>query len=169
MTYDEAQNVLFMCNSYSRLPRLLQMFFDHELPYEDCYRLLGEFWTMCDNIGIYKKAVRSWLTFGLPASTRHEMMTDEENAALAALPEVVTIYRGCAWANRNGLSWTLDKNIAAGFPFLNRYRVKEPILITARIRRDRIVALKLDRKEQEVICINPKRIAVEPLAESKAA
>lgn len=89
------------------------------------------------------------------------MMTGEERAALARLPAVVTVYRGCYANNKRGFSWSLDPAIAATFPTLNRYRqVGQPLLIRATVERDAILALKLDREEQEVIAERPKIVAI---------
>lgn len=69
--------------------------------------------------------------------------------------------------NQDGLSWTLNREIAISFPFLNRYRTDQPMLLTATVSRDRIAALKLDRDEQEVIVIDlaPSCWTVEYLTE----
>lgn len=169
MTYEQAEKALVWQCSYGRLPRILRMFENNELAYEDCLRLLGENWSGFDNVSEYRRELHYWLTLYGSGHNIPEMMTDDERAALAALPKIVTVYRGCGQKNRNGICWTLDKDIAAGFPFLNRYEAKNPVLITARIRRERIIALKLDREEQEVICFNPKRIAVENIVAVEAA
>lgn len=94
------------------------------------------------------------------------MMCAEERAALAALPECITVYRGCYAVNRAGLSWTTDRALAAGFPALARYRrrVERPLLRTGIVRRDRAV-LKLDREEQEVVAHYVSIVAEEELAE----
>lgn len=63
----------------------------------------------------------------------------------------------------DGLSWSLDREIASKFPFLNRYRVAKPVLITATVSKSKILALKLDRGEREVITLVPKRVSVEQL------
>lgn len=88
-------------------------------------------------------------------------MTEAELAALANLPEEVTIFRGCYARNKRGLSWSLDATEAAKFPFYNRYRqLGQPLLIRGKVRRDSILALKLDREELEVIAERPKIEAI---------
>ncbi len=82
-----------------------------------------------------------------------QMMTETEILALAKLPEIVTVYRGADFQrNVFGLSWSLDQSIARQFPTLfNRYLAREPVLITAKVRRHKIIAYKRNRKESEVI------------------
>jgi hypothetical protein len=102
------------------------------------------------------------------------MMTYEERDQLEALPDVVTIYRGCYQNNKHGLSWSLSKEIAEKFPLLNRYwrPTEQPYLVTAKVNKDDIIALKNDRGESEVITYRPKhfstrRIKQRPLIEPK--
>ena len=40
------------------------------------------------------------------------------------------------------------------FPLLSRYLAKSPVLVTATIPRESIIALKLGRREQEVIALH---------------
>lgn len=55
--------------------------------------------------------------------------------------------------NRDGLSWTLCREVACRFPTLHRYKreVDVPLLLTGAAERASVV-LKLDRGEREVIC-----------------
>ena len=80
------------------------------------------------------------------------MMGSKEMRALRALPEIITIYRGCYPNNRSGLSWSTDKEIAAGFTLQNRYQqLGQPrLLLESRIKRGHAV-LMLERNEQEII------------------
>jgi hypothetical protein len=83
------------------------------------------------------------------------MMDPEERAALALLPDRLTIYRGCYPVNRPGRSWFLNREIATQIPYKHRYRGPSllghsPILRTGTVARSRAV-LKLDRKEGEII------------------
>ena len=68
------------------------------------------------------------------------------------MPEVITIYRGCYPNNQSGLSWSTDKEIAAGFTLQNRYQQpgQPRLLLEARIRREHAILL-LERNEQEII------------------
>lgn len=72
-----------------------------------------------------------------------------------------TVYRGCYKDNKWGLSWTLSRELAKGFPMLWRYRQngQQPLLVTARARKENVIALKTDRGESEVITWRPKHIS----------
>ncbi len=147
MTLDEALEAVRFCNSYSRLPAIIDCH-DCGLSQRDTLVLLGECWSICDNVSSYAEDLDEIL----PARTSPDMMTDGERTALAALPARVTVYRGAdARVNERGFCWSLDRTIAERFPFLNRYRASNPVLVTAVVARPRIIALKLCRNEAEVI------------------
>ena len=141
-------------DSYTRIPLLLS--WERKVPRRLFLRLLGEVWTECDNIEHPKYFKRVWAL--LPDHPCWSMMSLHEREALKALPETVVVYRGAdEGAGEYGPSWSLDRRVAAAFPFLDRYRAAVPLLLTGSVRRSRIIALKLDRAESEVIS---KRVIV---------
>jgi hypothetical protein len=145
---DAREKVGLYCNSFTRLATIIKLG-RRRLCRADLLTLLGEHWPDCDHNG---RIGGELLRIILPETTAPEMMTEAERAALAALPETVTIYRGAdRGVNEAGLCWSLDRTIAARFPFYWRYYAKHPVLVTATVARERIVAVKLDRKEAEVI------------------
>jgi hypothetical protein len=81
------------------------------------------------------------------------MMTDDENAAYDALSEVVTIYRGCdvQSASSPGICWSVNKDVANLHPFLRRFEAKKPTVLTAYVPKHWILAVKLQRQEEEII------------------
>ena len=141
-------------NSYSRMPNLIDAIPDRTQP-ADFWKLwfstLGYEWSCCDNIGASVKTLVR--VFKAKRDFWKYMMTPEAAATLAGLPDPVVAYRGCGPSNKFGLSWSLSAEVASRFPFLDRYRQTAPRLITARIPRDRIVAVILDRGERELIAL----------------
>lgn len=101
-TYDEARGHLTYCDSYSRLPTLLEM--SWLLDDTDFFRILGEEWSGFDNLGHYADELWDtpfmWWDHNGPIK---KMMTQEELDAYNALPDVVTVYRGCYKINKWGL------------------------------------------------------------------
>jgi hypothetical protein len=97
-----------------------------------------------------------------------QMMTDAEQARYRQLPELVTIYRGCGPDNVRGACWTLSRSVAETFPTLNRYRVAKPLLVTAWVKKADIVAVKLDREEDEIITFFPRIVSKRKLQEMAA-
>lgn len=62
------------------------------------------------------------------------------------------------------MSWSLDKDVAARFPFLNRYKVDDPALFIAEVMKEDIFALKGDRQEVEAIILKAKIVEIAPLS-----
>jgi hypothetical protein len=158
ITYQQGLDTLRSKDSYSRLPTILDM---HRSMRETVWlKLLGDSWTSCDNISIHAEYLRAILSGKFNA---RPMMTSSEWRHLNALPETVTIFRGCGSHNLSGLSWTTERTIAEKFPFLNRYRVRDPQLIIATVAKRDIVAFKNDRDESEVIALRPEVESIESL------
>ncbi|MED5547400.1 MAG: hypothetical protein VYD90_19380 [Pseudomonadota bacterium] len=160
MELDDARSMMFRgCNSYDRLPALIDI--SPLMDSREWLLVLGEIWENCDNISncmeyLFESTPFAELTKN-PLAWRDHMMTVDERAALAKLPQHVTIYRGCFEHNKDGLSWTINRHVAASFPFLHRYRSRgAPMLIKASIPRDHILAFKNDRGEEEVIAWRPE-------------
>jgi hypothetical protein len=148
---DEVHTWLCHFGSSGMLPALLDIADD--ILSEHWLVLLGELWVSFDNIGLHGYDLFWAIHERVPDmdSVIRELMNDEERMAFEALPEQITIYRGCGPKNIFGFSWSLDRKIAAKFPFSSRYRTEEPKLLTATISKYRAAALKLARREQEVI------------------
>ena len=91
-------------------------------------------------------------------------MTAKERKVYAALPDKVTVYRGCYKDNKWGLSWSLDRDVAAKFPRLHRYKQDgQPILVRAIADKAYIAAVKLDREESEIITSRPRHVSTSHL------
>ena len=113
---------LKFCNSYSRMGAVIGLY--GTMPPEQWWRVLGCEWTSCDNIASYTE----WLKpkCRLSSRLRLNMMNRDQRAAYDALPDSSTIYKGCCQNNRYCMSWTLDRDVAADFPTLNRSAKTNP-------------------------------------------
>lgn len=145
-------------HSYSRMDKLAALFF--QMSVRDWHVVLGEEWNCCDNISSYRLLLRRLLPQKGPVAG---MMTREERAVYDALPERLTIYRGCGPSNVVGVSWSLAREAAAKFPLLDSYREPHPLLITGTVSRERVLALKFGRGGDEVITFGARRVGVESL------
>ncbi|MCR5872284.1 MULTISPECIES: hypothetical protein [unclassified Sphingomonas] len=165
MTLAQGREHVRFANSYNRLGMVIEIAWRMEDG--DWMTLLGEEWTTCDNIGLLSDDLLD-TPFGdtrdEPGLWRNEMMTAEERAAFEALPDQLTVYRGCYRNNKWGLSWSLERDQAERFPFLHRYQQDDQaLLVRATIAKSDMVALKGDRREAEVICWRPKHISTSKL------
>lgn len=149
ISINDARAVLGWCGSFETA-RALELL-SKRMHRDDRWPLFGEHWTRCDD-GVFILRFLEW-QFSTAALGRFALaMNDTERTTLAALPETFPVWRGCYAYNRTGLSWSLSRDVAAGFPFLHRYAQpnRVPLLMEGVATRDRCV-LKLDRGEQEIL------------------
>jgi hypothetical protein len=128
------------------------------------WRVLGSVWTDADHgilpeLDSWIEALEGWVG-GVELTGRANFMEEGEHAALSALPETFTVYRGCA-ARRNeaGCSWTVNRSLAQWFADRRTSRGYQGIVIERVVTRSQIFALKLDREEAEVIILDDDTIA----------
>jgi hypothetical protein len=118
-----------------------------------------------------KSRVLRWFKGAAPDT----LMEEKERAAFAALPDLVTAYRGGTGPIRSlrlGMSWTLDLKVAAFFAY--RAQMRPRMVIRAMVPRSAILAYFDNRNERELV-VNwrrvraPDAVSVERLAEAGAA
>lgn len=146
-------------DSYSRMAMVLDQ--RPNMRRADWWRLLGGEWSVCDNIASHYTELADIFRTAGPGDVR-KLMTAAEVKAWAALPAIVSVYRGCyADLNERGFSWMLDPNIAAKFPTLLRYRrlTGRAIVLQGTVEKA-LTALKLNRGESELIVLRPHTVAI---------
>jgi hypothetical protein len=121
--------------------------------------LLGETWTMVDNVWVFRDSLVTHLGEDGPIV---ELMDEDEQAAYDALPDTFVAYRGCGSRNAKGLSWTRERDLAAAFPFQEGYRCPDPQLIEAQVSKRHVLAVKAQR-EPEIIASRVEIVAVTAL------
>ena len=134
------------CNSYSRLPRLLEI---ATMADRDAWLvMLGQMWGF-DNVSEYQDILLKYLRKRTPA---RQMMDPNELEVYENLGDEVTIYRGCYSSNRRGICWSLDRDAAARYPFMDRYvQPGTPLLVEGVVNKGKIIAVKLNYGEVEII------------------
>jgi hypothetical protein len=160
MTQARAERLLAYHNSYSRLAEIIR--FSGIMGRRSWLRLLGEHWSTLDNLFSWHDELRQLL----PGRVTLLLMDEAERAAWRELPDMVTIYRGCSEVNLNGLSWSLCPEIASKFPALMRYmppKGRRPLLVTGEVAKRRVIAVKLDRKEREIVTLHARTVAVDDI------
>lgn len=134
------------------------------------WELLSDTWTRTEAPSADAALWRALLAGDRPR--REAMMTAEERDALAAMPEVLTVYRGAGHPDyADGLAWTLDRGRAAWFagyaPLAlarswvpGRVRSGEPVLATGTVARGDVIAYLTERQEAEVLVL-PSAVQVQ--------
>jgi hypothetical protein len=161
---DAANSYLDLADSFSRPAWMLDLF-----AWRGAAGAPGEFWpvflanwSMCDGVADLKEDLLDQLyevTGQEPALTYQEAVDRE---FFAGLPKSVTVYRGCSRVHAEGISWTRNRKTAEFFARPHRVPVTDPVIVTARVRKERIFAVLTDRQESEVLC-DPRIIRIEPL------
>jgi hypothetical protein len=125
---------------------------------KDWLKLLGKFWTVCDNTGAYA----DFMLFDSPISRIKgpvlELMTEHEIKFLNDLPEQINVYRGCySEHNEDGISYSLSKDIAKRFPLMFYEKIQVgyvPMVRTGLVKKDDIIAYFNSRNEHEIVLRN---------------
>jgi len=117
------------------------------------WNIAGWLWTDTENQWQYLSEWQDVLSS--ERGQKECFMNKKENEFLKSMPDEVEIYRGCfEGINDEGLSWTLDKSIAEMFSQHRNFKRKddwESIILSQTVSKEDIFAVKLGRKESEVI------------------
>jgi len=114
--------------------------------------LLGHIWTDSESTRQDRRYWESWLRSAEP-DAKH-FMSEEDQRAFEALPNTLTIYRGCLKGlNEDGLSWTLSRERAEWFSkrFACLHPNNPPLVLERRIKKRDAFALMTDRQEDEIV------------------
>ena len=153
----------------------------HERPWrQDALRQIeshlrpAEYWTHVRDVWIDSENV--WQNFAEwvdmlndPRPAQSQIMTAPERKALRALPETVKVYRGCQLnLNDDGLSWTLDYNLALWFATRHVISTSDdenedqsPVVLHGEVPRSKILAyFKEGRGEEEIVVRHPVHVKV---------
>lgn len=124
----------------------------------DYWRILGEIWQDSENLWQHRDLIPTLLwPLNRSLELRSHMMCKEDQEALDALPETLTIYRGCAAENRVGYSWTVNEKKALWFA--KRFSRKEPIVLAATVNKSSVVAYFTERQEDEIV-VKPEDVII---------
>lgn len=130
---------------------------------EEYFKELGEIWMQMESLWQHHDDLANLLN---PPNRNPElrrlMMTEEEQAVLNGLPDIVMIFRGCGSANESGWSWTLDLKQAEWFAarpcglFAHGFG---GLVLEGRCNRSSIITFLARRQEDEIV-IDPSDVMV---------
>jgi hypothetical protein len=86
-----------------------------------------------------------------------DVLPPDERSRYDALPDPVSVWRGCDQGRERGLHWTTDQAIAEQFASGKRCINPRPTLVSAQIPKRHIFAVFLERQEQEIV-LDPRRL-----------
>jgi hypothetical protein len=144
---------LFACDSVSRGPEMLTILVGRSpVPSSVFWPVVIENWCNCDLIN-----VESYLWLRVLAKYKcdadpMQYMEPETRVHYDSLPEKLTIYRGGDRPFIDGLSWTLNRQVAEGFA--RGFRLmnnRNPVIATAQVSKRNIFFATSHRDEAEVV------------------
>lgn len=132
-----------------RLDALLEI--DKYAGEEAYWTLVGDVWTDSENTW---QNLDVWEEIFSNPNARM-MMNAEERERFEALPEMITIYRGC-WrgVNESGLSWSLSRERAEWFSKRMAGEDEQPIVLEKTICKNDVIALIDRRGEEEILVLS---------------
>ncbi|KKK69153.1 hypothetical protein LCGC14_2936900 [marine sediment metagenome] len=112
------------------------------------WKLTRDVWTTSESLFADEDLIPTLLTHH-PACARL-FMNVAERRTLAAMPSPVPVFRGASPTNRNGYSWTLDRDTAR---FFARRSVADEVgyVYEGRVDRDDVIGFLTGRNEVEIV------------------
>ncbi len=158
-----AKQRLVWANSFERPFVLIELY--AQMKHQEWFYIFGQWFDCCDGCYRIKKDLSRILMQYKDLTEQNKWACSEAAFSVwQSLPDELTVYRGCYKNNKNGLSWTLDKNIALRFPTLNRYRQQgQALLVTGKVKKTDGI-LFLERNESEILSSRVKVLGVEPIS-----
>lgn len=163
MTVDEIIDRIFEIgvNSETRLSVMLNLIEDQ--PAAIVWPVFLRAWPICDATRYQR---RDLLRLLRSLSSARDFFDADGATFFDRLPDPVTIYRGCSRPRVRGVSWTTDRDVAAGFARGHRgIRVPDSVVAQAAVPKEAVFAVFTDRNESEVL-VDPRRLRklrLEPL------
>ena len=143
----------------TKRPSRLDVFVDELLPLlkdQQYWKLLAYIWTDAEGPGVNYP---TWSQlFASKRPFRDLLMNKAERTTLAAMPEVLTVYRG--GSTKKGLSWTLSEERARWFAERFKDAKKPSKVFQGTVPKSKVYAYLDDRQEQEIV-VNPRFVTVE--------
>lgn len=147
---------LTRCNSHQRAGVMLEelaMTMDYEW-----FPIVLAAFPDCDDTWRHHEELLSYLRLAAADYSAEEFFDAEQATFFDRLPNRVTVYRGCSRPRVSALSWTTDPAVAAEFARGHRgIRVPDAVVASAKIDKQYIFAVFVDRAESEVL-LDPDRL-----------
>lgn len=145
------ENVSVFSNSGNQLENFVE--FADELEDKEYWKELASAYQLQDyseiNFELYK------VLFSAKRGFKEYLMSKEDREFLIALPEILTIYRGCSGKeikhNLYGISWTLNKEIASQFADRKKILAGKSSVVERTIKKSEVIAYFNSREEEEII------------------
>ena len=151
---DNLEKSLLLCDSYSRLDFLIDIWDSYS---EDVFlKMFFNWWTSCDTTPLNIEHITNILgELEQLGSLQLKYAMPENLAEYLALPDELTVFRGCYAFNDDGICFSTDKQTAINFVNHARYKAdgNQPILLTGKVKKADCLFFN-DRKESEILSLS---------------
>jgi len=109
-------------------------------------------WPMCDDTWYLRDDLLRQLQRFEDEECGLQFLSPEARAAYDALPDSVRVFRGCSHERVLNVSWTTDRQVAAGFAHGHRgIPVPDPVIATGIVPKSAIYGVCINRGEFDVV------------------
>ena len=152
---EEVDKYLLSFDSYRRTEGMYYLMLAS--PPRRCLQIFLEWGNMCDAPWGYRSDLSEVLRQSLAEVALTDMLTPDELAFYASLPDPTPVWRGCEDGRERGLHWTTNRALAEDFARGKRCINKNPTLVAAEIPKQHVLAVFAGRQEDEVV-VNYRRL-----------
>lgn len=124
--------------------------FRDELSDSEYWRILSELWSDTENMWQNGYTWKLLMDSDRPGRAEN-FMDDDERAALAELPDELTIYRGTSHGLPPGMSWTLDRDRAEWFARRYQREGYGPEMMVGHVSKKDVIGYLTGRSEDEIV------------------
>ena len=111
-----------------------------------------ENWSLCDDTWYLQDELLGQLQRCEDEAPGVDVLSAEARAHYDALPDPVRVFRGCPHERAMGITWTTDREIAAGFAHGHRFiEVPDPVIATGVVPKWAVYGVCVNRGEADVI------------------
>jgi hypothetical protein len=126
-------------------------------PARRCLQIFLEVGNTCDAPWPYRSFIAEALRYALAEVPLVGLLSPAARSFYEALPDLVPIWRGCEGGRERGLHWTIRRALAEDFARGKRCRNRNPTIVSAEVPKQHILAVFVDRDEDEVV-VDPRRL-----------
>ncbi len=116
-------------------------------------------WNICDDTWHWRNRLLRALRRHNADEPGTSYLSETNRQFLDGLPDPVRVFRGCSRRRARGVSWTTDREIAAGFAKGHRFiSVPSPVIVAGLVPKRAVFGAIQDRQESELI-LDPAQVA----------
>ena len=112
--------------------------------------MISSNWTSFDKFDVLSDLFRT--AFKQSKMNAFENLSEGCREWFNALPDEITVYRGCERSSVDGLSWTTDRTVADKFAYgRHGTRLDDPVIATTRVKKADVFFASNSRNEFEIV------------------